>query len=125
MKFTAQKQTQKQTAMGSLYDVILPEHRVSSAVTPVSFITSRFHDRSSNELIHIACNPLSTDSMMENNSLINLAILTASHHNSLTFGQEFLAEYQRLEYGAVPPNRIGSLMDGIPASFFGTLATSS
>ena len=110
---------------GSLYDFILPEHKVSSAVTPVSSITPRDHDRSSDELIHITCNPFSTDFMMENNSIVNLAILTASHHNSLTFGQEFLAEYQGSEYEAVPPNRIGSLMDGIPASFFGKLAKSN
>ncbi|MFK0573231.1 hypothetical protein, partial [Endozoicomonas sp.] len=117
MRFTVQNHI----ATGSLYDFILPKHKVSPAVTPVSFITSRDHERSSAERIHIACNPLSIDSIMANNSVINLVVLTAGHHNSLAFGQEFLAEYQGAEYEAVSLNQVGSLMDGIPASFFGAL----
>ena len=115
----------KKMMASSLYDLILPRHKVPSAVTPASFITARNHKRSPGELIHIACNPLSIDSIMESNSIINLVILTASHHNALSFGQEFLAEYQAGEHEGVSSNQVGSLMDGIPASFFGTMTKSS
>ena len=117
--------TDKKMMTGSIYDLILPKHRVPSAVTPVSCISSKEHDGSPDELIHIACNPLSIDSIIESKSVISLAVLTASHHNAFSFGQDFLTEYQGSNYEAFHPSKVGFFMDGIPASFFGSLATSN